>query len=186
MPIIVKGSTFDPTPEGQYQAVCCDVVEQYGVETQYGPKNKIKFVFQTRDLIEEGPMAGKPWLVSTSMNANLSDKGRMLPFLESWRSRKFTKDELKAFDVEQVLGANAIIQVVHAESGGKTYANIQTIIKLPTGTPTIAVRDYVRVKDREDAPHPPSGSAVVGAPNRDDSFDNYPESLDGADDDLPF
>jgi hypothetical protein len=47
----------------------------------------------------------------------------------------------------------------------------------------IAPRDYVRMQDREDAPK----TARVDASPRDDSFDDFPPSLEDNDDSsLPF
>lgn len=181
MSIVVKdSSTFTPAPEGQHQVVCVDVVEQYGVETQWGNKNMVRLVFQTRDLM---PDTGKPYLISTRMTATLNEKGRLRPFLESWRGKKFSADELRGFDVEKLLGANAVVQIVHNESGGKVFANIQAVMRVPNGTPLLAARDYTRAKDRDDYEAPAAKGVPAG---RDPSFDHFPDALEAEDDDLPF
>ena len=176
--VLSDSKTFTPTPEGQHRIVCVDVVEQYGVETQWGVKNRIGLMYQTEMRMEDG----KPYVLSAWFNATLNEKGRLRPFLESWRGRKFTADELKGFDLEKLIGANAIVQVVHNESGGKVYANIQAIMAPPKGVPALTPSEYVRVRDRKDD-HPEPAKV---APKRDTSFDDFPEALEADDDDLPW
>ena len=49
----------------------------------------------------------------------------------SWRGREFTADELKKFDLQNILGAPCILSVVHNEKG---KAKVESVIKLTKGT----------------------------------------------------
>jgi hypothetical protein len=186
MPVIVKdseGGTFTPHPEGQYAAVCIDVHDLGVIETKWGNKHKIDIYFWCgrRKEDETGEPAsyedGTPiyLTVRERFTATLNEKGNLRPFLERWRGRKFTTDELKGFDLEQLIGAPAFLQISHNEWDGKVFANIDTIMKLPKGEDKLAVpEDYVRFADRKDTDASEPEPAGVGA------------GPDEEDDGLPF
>lgn len=180
---VSEGGTYTPHPEGQFRAVCVDVVEMHNVPTEFGPKNKVRLVFQT-----EEPLAdGRPAMASASFNASLNEKSRLRPFLEAWRGRKFTPEELKGFDLEVLLGAGAVLQIQHTEKSGKVYDNITSIMRLMKGMTALEPRDYIRKKDRPmDGTNGNGHSAPASAPAG--GLDDIPEplQLDDDDDGLPF
>jgi len=165
MAIIVKdrgGVEYTPHPEGQFPALCIDVVEMGWVETQYGYKYKIRVVFYCGETVEkeiDGEKKTFPLTVAGFFNDTLNEKGNLLPFLESWRGSALTAEERELFDLEKMIGKPALIQVKHNKSNNKTYANISSIMRLLKGlkAPT-APPEYVRVCNRPDwpgpAPHP--------------------------------
>jgi hypothetical protein len=169
--VVTEGSTFEPHPEGQFRAVCVDVVERHAVPTAFGPKNKVRIVWQT----EENREDGKPFLASSSFNASLHEQSRLRPFLEAWRGRKFTAEELKGFDLDKLVGVNALIQITHTNKDGKTYDNVTAIFKPMRGMEALQSREYVRVQDRQ----------PVGTVAEHKSFEDFPDAL-REDDDLPF
>lgn len=163
MAIIAKdaGSDFTPCPEGQMVCVCVDVIDKGMVETQYGVKHKIRIAFQTA---ETDPDTNRPFLVSQTFTLSLNEKARLRQFLESWRGKRFTDAEVRnGFDVERLVGANALVQVVHNERAGQVYADIQSIMKAPAGLTPLRPVDYVRVVDRPPRDGQPSGQPT-GAP----------------------
>lgn len=180
--IVTEGSTFEPHPEGQFRAVCVDVVERHGVETAWGIKNKVRLVWQTEATRDDG----KPFLASASFNATLNENGRLRPFLEGWRGKKFTAQDLKGFDLEKLIGVQAVIQIVHTEKDGKVYDNVTTIMRPMQGMTPVAMNGYIRVQDREES----KAQAHVPAAKREAvaaGFDQFPEALQDDDDDsLPF
>jgi len=193
-PIIVSdsgGTTFAPHPEGQYAARCVDVVDVGWVETDYGPKYKVRIVFFCDEWTEkeiEGEKKKLPLLVFTTFTATLSERGNLRPFLESWRGAVFTGDELGRFDLENLLHAPAFIQIVQRQSNGRIYANVKTIMKLPPNMKAPASPDdFQRAKDREGwtgpNPHPQQAAvATNGEPEPRDTNDYGHDQ----DDDLPF
>lgn len=171
---VSDGGSFTPHPEGQFRAVCVDVVELRGVQTSWGPKTMVRLVFQTEEKLDNG----KPALVSNRFGASLSEKSRLRPFIEAWRGKPFNADELKKFDLEVLIGANAVMQVTHVNKNDKVYDNISAIMRPMKGMEKLEVRDYVRVADR-----PVDGQSTNGAgPGHPDHADDAPEP----DDDLPF
>ena len=162
MAIIAKESTREWTqvPEGLHQAVCCDVIDLGLVKTEWGEKPKVKLVFQIALFDDNGGELYNPdftevdrrFEVNRPFGLSLSEKSLLRPFLEAWRGRKFTKEELSGFDLENLIGANCQVQIIHnITDQGRTFSNIQAIVPLGRGMAKIHAQDYVRVKDRAKA-----------------------------------
>lgn len=146
-------SGFQLPDEGQVGAVCADLIDLGEVETKWGKKHKVQFVFQidqteadgTRMQIRSFPMA-----LASGKEASLQK------FIEQWirGGKKFTgvgTDKLSEIELEDLVGHPALISVVHEAVGDKTYANIGVIGQLPKGTPALKVEGYVRrVKKQKD------------------------------------
>ncbi len=65
---------------------------------------------------------------------SLHENASLRKDLENWRGKKFTEEELQGFDLEKLLGVNALITVVHSQGAdGKTYSNIAAVSKLMKG-----------------------------------------------------
>ena len=78
--------------------------------------------------------------------------------LESWRGQPFTKEELKGFDLKNILGASCQLQVVHNVSDGKTYANIAAVMGLPKGVKGGEPENDLHFFSFEDEQEPPEGT----------------------------
>lgn len=157
MSIIVKGSNFIPCPAGNHNAVCVDVVDLGELEMTFNGHTKKKQVCRLTWQVDEVMENGKPFLVSKRYTQSLDRKSNLRKDLVSWRGQDFTADELAGFDLENVVGKGCLVNVVHAEREGVTYANVTGVSKLPKGMPKLKPRDYLRVKDREpQKPTPPA------------------------------
>lgn len=149
MSLIVKEPErkFSPAPEGLHPAVCIDVIERLNVETPWGPKDKVEIRWEIEEINAE---TSKPFQVRAWYTASLSEKAKLRAVLEMWRGRKFTPQELRGFDIEKLVGAPCQIQVVHnASDDGRTFANVQAVIKASKHTPVLRPSaDYVRERDK--------------------------------------
>ncbi len=168
-----EGTTFKLVPAGQYNAVCVDVVDLGIVKTTWQGQersvHKCRLVFE---LDAKDADTGKRLTIGAYHTASLSEKANLRKFLEAWRGKPFTAEELKGFDTEVLVGVGALIQVVHAPKGDKTYDNINSIMVPPRSMSWLEPSGtYVRVKDR---PTDANGNAPV---------DDAPPH---GDDDLPF
>ena len=144
------GGDYSPAPAGVHQAVCCDVVDLGIVESEWqGQKktaHKVRIIWQLAELMEDG----RPYTVSSRYTASLHEKARLRADLQSWRGRAFTAEELQQFDLEKLIGAGCLINVMHTSRNGKTYADIAAIMPLAARTPKLPISaGYVRVKDRQ-------------------------------------
>lgn len=152
MPIYASagsGTKFTPAPAGTHAAVCCDVRDLGVLETTWQGKTKKQHKVLISWQIDEARDDGKPYLVSKRYTLSLFEQARLRKDLEAWRGQAFTDAEQKQFDIETVIGKGCLLNVVHADSGGNTYANVAGVMALPKNMHAPAVRDYVRFVDRE-------------------------------------
>lgn len=154
MPIIAKGnsSSFIPCPAGLQHAVCCDVIDKGLMDGPYGKKWKVDLRWQTAEPMNDG----RPYLVQRRFTLSLHEKSSLRAFLESWRGKSFTEDELEGFDLEKLIGVNCMLNVVHKQgSKGGTFANAVSITPVMRGLDKLLVSaDYVREQDRPHNPEP--------------------------------
>ncbi len=139
---------FDTHPEYNGNAVCVDVTPPKTVQTDYGPKEQFRFVFETTQLRDDG----KPYLVwSRGFNTTLGEKSALRAFLKQWFGRDLTTAEQQEFDTDTLIGRTAQIVIVHNEGrNGETYANIGLIRPDKSGAGLMPSGKYTRVKDRQD------------------------------------
>lgn len=177
MPLIVKEVSdkhFEPAPPGLHQAVCVDVVDMGMVDGKFGPKHKVKLVFQ----LKAKNKLGERYQVRSSYTASLMEGSNLRRDLESWRGRSFTPADLKAFDLEKLLGVNCQINVKHAisKSTNRPYAQAAAILPAVKG-------EKLTPEKYEREPWPQQKAEPVEVEPEPDSFD----PLDpGADSTVPF
>lgn len=146
MPIAREsGGDFTPAPAGTHVARCFGMISlgtQMPNNPQFNPAFKIMLMFELPD----EPIGDKCMTVSKEYTCSLSEKANLRHDLESWRGREFTPEELKGFDVSQVVGHPCMLSVVHQTSQkGKKYAKIASVAKLPKNMQAAApVHEVVR------------------------------------------
>ena len=137
------GRDFEPLPEGVHIAVCYAVVDLGTHDDEYKGVHKDRHEIligwevpaERIELERDGQMVDLPRAISRRFTLSLSEKSNLRPFLQSWRGKAFTADELAGFDLAVLIGAPCQLQVLHAvsKSNGKTYANISAIMPMPKG-----------------------------------------------------
>ncbi len=134
-------------PEGTFQSVCCDIVDLGLKETQYSTNKYpfVRIVFQ----IEEKNQYGNRYTVSRQFKLSSHPDSGLRQFLESWMDKTFTEaDFAVGFNVENLIGENAVIEIAHVEVGENLYANIVAIAPTPSGSPFLYPEDYQRFCER--------------------------------------
>ncbi len=137
------GGDFTPMPAGNHVAICnmvVDLGDQLVRSEKYGDKVKRQVWIRWETPHEEitftdrdGNEKTGPRVIGQAFTLSLHENSALRPVLESWRGRAFTEEERRGFDVSKLLGAPCMVNVIHAESGGKTYANIGSVSPLPKG-----------------------------------------------------
>ena len=131
---------FKQVPAGMHMARCYRLVDlgtqKQEWQGQIKMLRKVMVSFEIHGEDEDGqPIVmddGKPMSISKNYTLSLAEKASLRADLVSWRGRDFTDAELRRFDLKTILGAWAMISVVHAQgSNGKTYANIVNINGVP-------------------------------------------------------
>lgn len=132
MPLIVKESdgNFEPAPPGLHEAVCVDVVDLGMVDGKFGPKRKLKLIWQ----LKTKNKTGERFQARASYTQSLFKEANLRKHLESWRGRSFTPEEVKGFDVEKLIGANCQLSLKHEVSQqGRTYAKVTAVLPANKG-----------------------------------------------------
>lgn len=131
-----SGASYTPCPPGSYLARCCRLVDLGTQTTDYQGEaktaHKVMCTFEILDS-EARRDDGEPFTLSKRYTMSLHEKAALRKELASWRGRDFTPEELRGFDLRNILGAVAFISVVETTKGDRTYANIASIMKAPKG-----------------------------------------------------
>lgn len=134
-----SGSSIPPLAEDSYPAVCIAVVdlgEQFSATfNKWSKKVAIGWEVIGETVVIDGETV--PRTFYNTYTASLSTKGLLRKDLISWRGRDFTPEELKRFDLRNILGIPCFIQIVHKKSadGSNVYANLAAVTKVPKGLP---------------------------------------------------
>src|SRR6266699_4548659 len=144
------GKDFIPAPSGAHAAICCDVVDLGVLKVSYGGKeksqHKVRIVWQIAEVMQDN----KPFICQKRYTLSLHEKAALRKDLESWRGIPFEDAEVEnGFDLEKLISAPCLLNVMQVKKGADTYANVTTIMRLPKSMEAPKVRDYVRFKDRK-------------------------------------
>ena len=188
-------SKFLPHPTGQFPAVCVDAID-------LGPKVKtfpgsppsegyeIALVFATGERQEDGSLH----TVSMSFTPSLNAKANLRKFLEAWRGRAYTEDQVKGgVPMDKFVGVPAYLNITHKTSAaGRTYAVVGSVMPLPKGLTAPTVAGYERAPywqtRKEEYAKEVAAFRAAQVHAKPESFDDFPEALDHDDDpdSLPF
>ncbi len=130
--------TYSPPEAGTFSARCCALIDLGTQESIYEGETKtarkILASFEILDL-DNRRDDGTAHVVSKRFTSSLHAKSALRKFLETWRGRPFSPDELKGFDLKTLLGIPCMLGIVHQEKGDRVYANLTSVMRLPKGMP---------------------------------------------------
>lgn len=138
MPIAKEASkTFTPIPAGSHIARAIHCIS-LGTQTSpnFPSSFKVLLAWEVPDevLVNTQTKEERPMVISKEYTLSLGKKANLRRDLEGWRGREFTAEELKGFDVVNVLDKPCMLNVIHKTSGtGNLYAVITGISALPKG-----------------------------------------------------
>jgi len=153
MALIAKGDTggsFTPVPAGMHLARCYKIVDLGSQKTEYMGQTKIQhkimLQFEVWSEDENGNATltskGEPLSISKNYTLILSEKASLRNDLKTWRGRDFTTEELRGFELKNVLGVWAMLSVSRdAGRDGKEYTNIQAIMPVPVNVKKAGLPD---------------------------------------------
>ena len=139
--MIIKetATAFIAAPEGTHIARCFAVIElgtQLPGNPSFAPARKVMLGFElpNETVVRDG--VAKPLVIWKEYNASLSEKATLRKHLQGWRGRAFSAEELQGFQLEKILGAPALITIIHKRSqSGSTRGDIETIARPPANYP---------------------------------------------------
>lgn len=133
-------SSFTPVPPGMHLARCYRVVDLGTQKSEYlgtvKHLRKVMLQFEVHGEDEAGKpiVTGKnePMTISKNFTLSLAEKATLRKDLQTWRGREFTAEELRGFELKNVLGAWAMVSVIKTTgNNGKEYTNIAAIMQVP-------------------------------------------------------
>lgn len=132
---------FELPPAGATAARCCAVIDLGTQKASYQGESKAQAKLLLSFELAETRSDGTPHRVSRRMTASLHKKAQLRAFLEQWRGRPFTDEDLRAFNVGKLLGAQGLLNLAHVERAGKQYANILSVSPVPKGMSAPELRE---------------------------------------------
>jgi hypothetical protein len=98
--------------------------------------HKVMFQFEVHSEDAQGnptvTSKGDPMTVSKNFTLTLAEKSTLRKDLQTWRGKDFAPEELKGFELKNVLGQWAMLSVVETQNNGNTYTNIATVNPVPS------------------------------------------------------
>lgn len=139
MPVI-KDRVYENANEGIHNAVISRIDDLGPVEGPFGTKDKIRVIFTTEQKDSEGNLIE----VRSNFTKSLHKKSGLTKFL---KALKINAGD--AFDTDELIGLKLQIVVVHNESDGKTYANIDSYLPVTrkAAKPAVAAKPAPVVED---------------------------------------
>lgn len=134
------GGSFLPVPPGMHLAMCYRVVDLGTQETEWQGQvkhlSKIMLQFEVHGEGEDGkPLVtakGEPMTISKNYTLSLAEKATLRKDLQTWRGVAFTPEQLRGFELKNILGHWAMISVAKSiGNNGKEYTNIMSINAVP-------------------------------------------------------
>jgi hypothetical protein len=75
---------------------------------------------------------GKPMIQSKRYTLSLNAQSGLRADLESWAGKGLTEEQLKGFNLKDLLGKWAYLNLTHTERDGKSYCNIMGLNPVPS------------------------------------------------------
>jgi hypothetical protein len=186
-------SKFKPHDEGQFVGQCVDTID-LGEKVQDFPGTK-PYLAQTCALVfrtgEKNPDTGDFIDIAREFTVSMGEKANLRKFLEQWRGKPYTADQIKAgVPLDKLTGNHGLLTVAHRESAKqRVYANITACVGVPKQMAG-ALTDYGAGYERADywaakkKEYADAAATFRGADVPSD--DDFPPALDDDDDGLPF
>lgn len=128
-----KEGGMDPAPEGTHIARCVQVIDLGTQRSAFYNKSSRKVLIGW-ELSDTENEKGEPFLVWARYTISLHEKANLRGILEAWRGKRFSPDDLdKGFQLSSVLDTSCMLNIVHNENDGRTYANVSSVMALPKG-----------------------------------------------------
>ena len=217
MSLIAKDSgegSFTPVPPGMHLARCYRIVDlgtqksEYQGQIKYLQKVMIQFEVHGED--DKGKALvtnkGEPMSISKNYTLSLAEKATLRKDLQAWRGRDFTPEELRGFELKNILGAWAMISVAKSiGNNGKEYTNIMSVNPVPasikkSGLPEAHNKAAIFAIENPDMElfetfsnglqdkirSSPEWQAREGKKSGEDRHETQGSSFDDMNDDIPF
>ena len=135
-----KGGDFERCPQGMHLARCYRIIDLGTQKSEYMGQvkylHKVMLGWEIHGMNDDGtPIKmkdGRPFAIFKNYTLSWSEKANLRLDLQSWRGKPFTQEEMRKFDLKNVLGAWCMLNVIErAGQDGKTYTNVNGVTPVP-------------------------------------------------------
>jgi hypothetical protein len=135
-----KGGNFERCPSGLHLARCYRIIDLGTQQSEYKGQvkhlHKIMIGWEIHGTNEEGqPLRMKddrPFAIFKNYTFSWSDKSNLRLDLQSWRGKPFSQEEMRKFDLKNILGAWCMLNAIEREGqNGYTYTNVNGVTPVP-------------------------------------------------------
>jgi hypothetical protein len=134
------GGNFERCPAGLMLGRCYRIVDLGTQKSEYMGQvkylHKIMIGWEIHGTDDAGKTIkmkdGRPFAIFKNYTLSWSEKANLRLDLQSWRGKAFTQEEMRKFDLKNVLGAWCMLNVIErAGQNGKTYSNVDNVAPVP-------------------------------------------------------
>jgi len=130
-----SGGYRAPEP-GTYLARCVKLIDLGTQTTEYQGQPLVRHQVLVgwelpTELIPDGDSEGLPYAIAKFYTMSLQEKANLRHDLVNWRGKEFTQEELKGFDLKNILGIPCLLTVTHNDNG---KARVTAVTAPPKGT----------------------------------------------------
>ena len=135
-----NGGNFERCPAGMHLARCYRIVDLGTQKSEYMGQvkylHKITLGWEIHGTDDDGnPLNmkdGRPFAIFKNYTLSWSEKANLRLDLQSWRGKPFSQEEMRKFDLNNVLGAWCMLNVIERQGqNGNTYANVNGVTPVP-------------------------------------------------------
>jgi len=123
---------YELAPEGTHLARIVQFFHigtiQETIKGETKDRNKVRLVFELPLETYEYEGVQKPHLLAQEYTLSLNQKAALRKIVDGLEGRSLTEEEEYSYDVEALVGKECMVQVVHNESKGSTYANVANVM----------------------------------------------------------
>ena len=135
------GGNFERCPPGMHLARCYRIVDlgtqksEYMGEVKY--LHKIMLGWEIHGSDENGKALkmndGRPFAIFKNYTLAWSEKANLRIDLQAWRGKAFTQEEMRKFDLQNILGAWCMLNIIERQGqNGNTYSNVSSVTPVPS------------------------------------------------------
>ena len=159
--VVSEGADFVPPPADMHHAVCVDLYKKmvrnpFKLDGNGQPTSEERWIvaWELEALMDDG----RRFTAYKSYTPSLHARSNMRADLIGWRGRDFSPEELKGFQLSQIIGAPCRLVIAHKpRNDGSINARVTTVLRADPNHKLAPSGKFVRHKDRQHLLTRPTG-----------------------------
>lgn len=135
-----NGGNFERCPPGMHLSRCYRIIDLGTQKSEYMGQvkylHKLMVGWEIHGMNDDGTAIkmndGRPFAIFKNYTLSWSEKANLRLDLQSWRGKQFTQEEMRRFDLKNVLGAWCMLNVIERPGqNGNVYSNVDGVTPVP-------------------------------------------------------